>query len=211
MTDSTIVQFRDELNSFFRLALLNMVFGALAMAFGLQFMIAAVLGLPLVQTSPLLRVFAGAISMLGFGLGLLWIVTSTKVLRGIKGILREVKSYNGPVPAEILTGWIVRMIAQYRENKKILTWMITISRLGGCCFVTLGIVCILQGVTNGNNGGGNWMDLTFPFMAGAINLTIGIVTIMISIVFHRYSAAWERRLDETAKNEKILGQVLERR
>jgi hypothetical protein len=58
MTADTQSQFKSELNSFFMLVLLNLVFGALAMAFGMQYMIMAVLGLPLVQTAPVLRVLA---------------------------------------------------------------------------------------------------------------------------------------------------------
>ena len=88
--------------------------------------------------------------------------------------------------------------------------MITISRLGGCCFVTLGIVNILQGVTAWN-AGGNWMDLAVPFVAAAINLAIGIATIAISIGFHRYAHAWDIRLDETSRNETLLERTLEQR
>jgi len=209
MGNDTVTQFRDELNSFFVLVLLNMAFGALAMAFGMQYMIMAVLGLPLAQTAPTLRVLAGAISMAGFGLGLMWILSSTRVLRGMRGLRREFLNHAGPVPDEMLTGWIVRMLAHYREHKKILPWMITISRLGGCCFVTLGIVNILQGIAAGNAP--NWMEIALPFGAAAINLTIGIVTIVISIGFHRYSRAWDERLDATANNESILERTLEQR
>jgi hypothetical protein len=49
----------------------------------------------------------------------MWISTSAKVLRGMNRIRRDVRSHDGPVPDETLTGWIVRMMAQYRENKKI--------------------------------------------------------------------------------------------
>jgi len=210
MGNDTVTQFRAELNSFFVLVLLNMAFGALAMAFGMQYMIMAVLGLPLVQTAPALRVLAGIISMIGFGLGLMWILTSARVLRGMRGIRREFRSHAGPMPDELLTGWIVRMLAHYREHKPILPWMITISRLGGCCFVTLGIVNILQGMT-ALNASGAWGDIALPFGAAAINLAIGIVTIIISIGFHRYSRAWDERLDATANNESILKRTLEQR
>jgi hypothetical protein len=55
------------------------------------------------------------------------------------------------------------------------------------------------------------MDVILPFVAGAINLAIGIATIAISIGFYRYCAAWERRLDESTRNEKILERTLEQR
>jgi hypothetical protein len=102
------------------------------------------------------------------------------------------------------------MMAQYRENKKILPWMITVSRLGGCVFIALGAVNLLQGFSAGQAGGAG-MNGIFPFVAGAINLAIGFATIAISIGFHRYSAAWERRLDESTRNETILERTLEQR
>jgi hypothetical protein len=210
MTESTVSQFKAEISSFLMLVLLNMAFGALAMAFGMQYMIRAVLEMPLPQTAPALRVLAGMISMIGFGLGLAWISTSTKVLRGMKGIRKEVRAHEGPVPDEILTGWIVRMMAQYRENKKILPRMITVCRLGGCVFLALGAVNLLQGIAAGQAGGAG-IEGIFPFVAAAINLTIGLVTISISIGFHRYSVAWDRRLDESARNETILERTLEQR
>ncbi|MDD1702424.1 MAG: hypothetical protein LUQ31_05545 [Methanoregula sp.] len=210
MTNSTISQFKDELNSFFMLALLNMAFGALAMAFGIQYLTRAVLGLPLEQTAPVLRVLAGIIALIGFGLGLMWVISSAKVLKGITGIRREVRSRAGLVPDEMLTGWIVRMIAHYRENKKILPWMITTSRLGGCVFVALGVVTILQAIPAGQAGGPGIASVV-PFIAAAINLAIGIATIAVSIGFHRYSAAWDRRLDESTQNEAILENILEQR
>jgi len=186
---------------------LNLAFGALAMAVGLLYMIREVQGVPLIETTPLIHIIAGAIFMTGFGLGIMWVLASVKVLKGIKGIRREFRGHSGPVPDEMLTGWIVRMLTHYRENKKIIPWMITISRLGGCCFVTLGIVNILQGCSVGGTG----MERLVPFAAAAINLVIGLVTIAISIGFHRYAHAWDIRLAETARNETILERTLEQR
>ena len=42
MTADTLAQFKNELDSFFVLVLLNIVFGALAIAFGVQFMVSSV-------------------------------------------------------------------------------------------------------------------------------------------------------------------------
>jgi lipopolysaccharide export LptBFGC system permease protein LptF len=45
MTEATsLTRFKSELNSFFALILANLVFGAMAMAFGLQFIVGSVLG-----------------------------------------------------------------------------------------------------------------------------------------------------------------------
>jgi hypothetical protein len=210
MSEDTLSRFKAELDSFFVIVLLNMVFGALAMAFGIQYIVTLVLGLPVWQTSPVLRMPAAIIAMVGFGLGLSWILTSARVLRGIKNIRRESRNSPEPVPSETLTGWIVRMIAHYRENRKIIRHMIVICRLGGCVFVTLGIVNILQAFAAGSTGG-NWWSLALPFFAAAINLTIGIITILISIGFHRYSAVWDQRLTTATYSEDALQHVMERK
>lgn len=217
MTDTTISQFKNELNSFFWLVLLNMVFGALAMAFGIQFVISAVMGLPLEPTMPGLRVLAGAIAMAGFGLGLSWVLSSAKVFLGINGIRREFRKRTLPVPDDMLTSGIVRMLAHYRENQKILLRMITICRLGGCVFIALGLANIVWALSFGSVSGttrtvfalGTGIVFALPFVDAAINLTIGTVTIAISIGFHQYSLVWDRRLEKNAENETTLKETME--
>jgi hypothetical protein len=147
--------------------------------------------------------------MAGFGLGLSWILTSARVLRGIKNIRRDARDHPEPVPQETLTGWIVGMTTHFRENRKTLGHMIVICRLGGCVFVTLGIVSLLQAVTAGT-ASGNWWAAALPFFAATINLTIGLVTILISIGFHRYSASWDQRLKTAAVSEDVLKDAMER-
>ena len=56
MMEDTLRQFGDELKNFFVLVILNLVFGALALAFGMQIIIATLLrytaGGPLQRSSP---------------------------------------------------------------------------------------------------------------------------------------------------------------
>ena len=84
MTDETLTRFKSELNSFFLLILLNLVFGALAMAFGVQFMVTSVQGLTGGQSLSLLRIVAGSLSMVSFGLGIAWIISSAEIFEGIR-------------------------------------------------------------------------------------------------------------------------------
>jgi hypothetical protein len=153
VSEDTRSRFMAELTSFFLLVILNMAFGALAMAFGMQYIVILVPGLPVWQTNPLIRVPAAMIAMVGFGLGLSWILTSARVLRGVKNIRRESRGSQEPVLPETLTRWIVCVTAHYRENRKILRHMIVICRLGGCIFVTLGMVNLLQEFATGSTGG----------------------------------------------------------
>jgi hypothetical protein len=209
MTDTTITRFKIELNSFFGLVLLNMVFGALAMAFGMQCIIANVLGLAVVQTLPALRILAGAISLAVFGLGLYWVLASAKILKGITAIRRESRGLTGPVPDETLTGWIIGMTSHYREKRQMVLRMITICRLGGCVFLTVGIVTLIQLFSSGAWAGNLGIAVVaLSLVAAAINLTIGLASIIFSLWFHRYATAWDRRLDEAAQNEAILKKTL---
>jgi len=207
MKDETLSQFRNELNSFFVLVILNMVFGALAMAFGMQFMIASVMGFA--EGEIPLNVLAGAISLAGFGLGLSWVLSSAKVLKGITEIRREYSECRDPVPAEILTGWIVRLTAHYRENRETIRRMTVICALGGCAFLAIGVLNLVQGITWTADPDTSLIQ-ALPFIAAGINLSIGLASLLFSGYFRRYSAAWDLRLDETARSETILERTLER-
>lgn len=207
MKDETLSQVRNELNSFFVLVILNMVFGALAMAFGMQFMIAAVMGFAGGEIP--LNVLAGAISLAGFGLGLSWVLSSAKVLKGITEIRREYREYTGSVPDEILTGWIVRLTAHYRKNRETIRRMTVICALGGCAFLAIGVLNLVQGITWTADPNASWIR-ALPFIAAGINLTLGLASLLFSGYFRRYSAAWDLRLDETARSETILERTLEK-
>jgi len=209
MTDETLTRFKSELDSFFVLVLLNMVFGALAMAFGMQFIIASVLGLAGGQSTPALRILAGSISLVGFGLGLSWVLSSAKILKGINAIRREFRSCPAPVTGEVLTGWILQMTAHYRQNKKAIGLMTRICTLGGCVFLALGIINLIGAVAVWGSPAGILVASLF-FITTAINLTIGIASLRFSSYFRRYSRAWDNRIDEVSQNEKALHNFMER-
>ncbi|HVP96768.1 hypothetical protein [Methanoregula sp.] len=211
MTEHTLQQFGDELKSFFVLVLLNMAFGALALAFGMQIILATFLpsaaGEPL---SPVLSTARIIIGITGICIGFFWILASMKILRGIKGIHKEYRNSikTGPVPAETLTSWIVAMLAHYRENKSVIWRMTLISIAGGIFFLALGIANVIQGV------------LALPalepailafFGAAPINSGIGIVTLYAALKFRRYAARWDNRQKLADEGENSLKNALESR
>lgn len=188
-----------------------MAFGALAMAIGLQYIVAyEILKIPGWQIAPLIPALSGIVALICFGLGLMWVVTSARILKGVKGVRREYRDHVGEIPDELLTCWIVRILAQYRENRQRFQWMITICRLGGCVFVTLGIVNLIQGFATPVFPAVGFAGI-FPFIAAAINLTIGLCAIAISIEFHRYATIWDERIKTAAHSENALQCALERR
>jgi hypothetical protein len=208
MTQDTIGQFGAELTSFFIVTLLNIVFGALALAIGMQFIVVTALALSsgtIVTLSSLLLAATGAAGVI---LGLWWIITSSHILKGIKSIRREYRNRRDPVTDETLTGWIVTMMAHYRENTRMIRWMNGICLLGGCIYFAFGLQNLYSGLVpetvTGSNGAG-----IFPFVAAAINCTIGIVSIHFSLYFRRYSKIWDERMAKAESSEAVLMHAME--
>jgi hypothetical protein len=208
MTEDVSTEFESELRSFFVLSLLNIVFGALAMAFGVQFLATAGLSLQAdgSLTVPLfIQVLVGITAVV---LGLKWIRSTVKIFRGVKEIRKEYRAHERPVEGVILTGLIVRMMAQYRENKTTIRAMTAICAIGGLVYLALGIINIFQGVAWVAAPGAP-VPPAFAFLAAGINLTIGLVCLFFSTWFHRYSSSWDARVDEVTRSEEILKKTLD--
>ena len=69
-------QFRTEIRHFYIVSLFNLVFAALAIAFGAIYVIGAVTGLTADFAGPWLRIITGAVAMVCFGLGLSWLLST---------------------------------------------------------------------------------------------------------------------------------------
>jgi uncharacterized membrane protein len=208
MTKDVTTEFEAELRSFFVLSLFNMVFGALAMAFGIQFIVTAGVALQnnVLLTIPLfIQMLVGVAAAV---LGLRWIRSTVRIFRGVNELRREYRATKKPVSGETLTGLIVRMMAQYRENKMTIRAMTVICALGGLVYLALGITNIFQGVAWAM-APGSAISPELAFLAAGINLTIGLVSLFSSTWFHRYSASWDARLDEANRSEEILKKTLD--
>ena len=126
MTDHTLQQFGDELKSFFVLVLLNMSFGALALGFGMQIIIATFLpsasGEPPSLVLSTVRILVG---ITGMCIGFFWILTSMKILRGIKGIRK------GVCPATFASGTTGTATVNATVDDQSVSAVITISAAHG--------------------------------------------------------------------------------
>jgi hypothetical protein len=206
MTETTLAQFKRELDSFVLIVTLNMAVGALAMAFGMQYLLVQILELQAWQVPYVFRIPVAMFFMACLGLGLYWLLSSARILRGVKQVRKEYRARSGPVPDDLLTCWIVRIIAHYRENRPRIRWMVPVSVIGGSAFLLLGISNLLQSL--GVTGSGTQ---AFALVAAAINIPIGCAAIACSLYFRRYSAAWDERIESAARSEGALQCVLERR
>jgi hypothetical protein len=207
MTTERLARFKKELDSFYVLILINVAFGSIAMVFGIQYMVESTLGLTGEQ-SAVLRVLAYAIAMIIFGLGLSWVVSSRKILKGLKGIRTELRIRREPVTDETLACWIVRTITHYRENRKTIRTMILICVLGGFCFLTLGVIGSLEFVSIGLSSGTFTLNGYLVILPAILALGAAVLSLASSFYFRKISRAWDLRQGEIDRSECELAEKL---
>jgi hypothetical protein len=205
----TSQNFTSELQSFFALCLMNLVFGSLAMAFGMQFIVTAVLAMAEAGTFQWFSVIQVLLGWAAAVVGLRWIISTAGIFRGVNKIRREFRAMEGPVSNETITSLIIRMMAHYRENWKAIWRMNLISTLGGSIFLVLGVLNLFQGISAWLSAEGI-LSLLLAFVAAGINLTIGVVSLLFSSWFRRYARAWDHRLIEATQSEEALKHAMEK-
>lgn len=210
MTSTIYSHFYHELNSFFLVTLLNVVFGALAMAFGIQYIVASVLGLTDEEPLSLIRIVTAAISMVGFGLGLSWMVSSVEIMDGIDDIRNFLKENTKPVSDEITTCGIVRMIAHYRGHRKTIRTMILVCTIGGFCFLALGIISSIEFFSFSLTSGTITLNSYLLIPSALLALSVALVSLASSFYFSKFSRAWDLREDEISRGEHELAETLGR-
>jgi hypothetical protein len=208
LTDTTEARFRRELNSFFAVTLLNVIFAVQAIGLGMAYIVASVLGTMDVPI-PALRMLAGALALVCFGLGLMWLRSSAHVLRGVTIIRRRFRRLTGPVADEVLTAGIVGMIAHYRENRRTIRTMVLVCIAGGFLFLAQGVVSALESASLSLSAGGVTLNAFAFIPSAALSLGIGLVGLLSAYYFTRFSRSWDMRLEETARVEERLKSAME--
>lgn len=210
MMNPALVRFKTEIVNFYRISLINLVFATLAMAFGISYMVTAVLGNPLGPQAFLLRLLTGAAAMACFGLGFSWLLSTLRVFEGVETIQDALGASGEPVSEERLTCLIVRMLAHYRDNRETIRSMILISTAGGCVFFVLSIASGIRALTLNANGGSATFDSIVLLPSMLLTLGISLVSLLSSWYFSRFAKLWDRRLHEIEESECALKKSLER-
>lgn len=210
MTTDNLARFNNELNSFFALVMVNLVFGSIAMAFGIASMVTLAFELLGGSTDAGLRLLAYAFAMICFGLGLSLVAASRKILKGIAGIRKELRARKGHVPSELLTCWIVRLTTHYRENRATIRTMILICTLGGFCFLALGIIGSVQFFASNISSGTFVLNGYLLIVPALLAFCAATVSLASSFYFKTFSAAWDHRQEEIDRSECELARKLGR-
>lgn len=201
-------QFKKEIRHFSLVTTTNLIIGAVASAAGILYIIAAILGLTAGLVSPELRVIAGAIAMVCFGLGVSVFHVTLGISRGLRAIKNKLDAEGPAVTDERLTCLIVQMTAYYRDIRKTLGTIILIGPLCGLCVFFLGIVTGLEAFSITASGFSVTLDSRVMLLAQIITLAIVVASLLSSHYFTKFSMAWNHRIAEIEASECRLKKTL---
>jgi hypothetical protein len=201
-------QFEDEIRSFWILSILNLVFAAITMAYGIMFIVTRLqemLNAGTLLLVPLITVIVGFAAAV---LGIKWILASVEIFSSIEELKSAYDVKKGEMTPEDSTGFIIQMINQYRTNKATIRTMILVCTAGGCCFLVLGIISSIEFVSAGLTSGVTTLNyLLIP--SALLSLGIATVSLLCSYYFRRYASVWDMRLSEISRSENVLEKTME--
>jgi hypothetical protein len=213
MTD-TLSQFRTEIRHFFLISLLNLVFAAIAIAIGVQYVVAAILAqtldpfIPGFPVIPGFRILTGAIALCSFGLGVSWILATVRIFSGIATIKKDLERNEGSLTGERLTCLIVRMLSHYRDNRTTIRTMVMVCTLGGLCFFVIGIANSIKFLSVSSGGFAFTLDNLLLIPAMLMTSGISLASLFSSWYFSQFAQVFEGRLHEIGEAECALKKKL---
>jgi hypothetical protein len=201
-------QFEDEIRSFWILSILNLVFAAITMAYGIMFIVTRLqemVNAGILLLVPLIMVIIGFSAAV---LGIKWMISSVEIFSSIEELKSAYDAKKGEMTPEDRTGFIIQMINQYRTNKATIRTMILVCTAGGFCFLVLGIMSSIEFVSAGLTSG--MTTLNFLLIPSALlSLGIAIVSLLCSYYFRQYASVWDMRLSEISRSENVLEKTME--
>ncbi len=208
MHKETHFRLRREIRHFYLICILNIVFAALAMAFGVNYIVAAVLGPATGFTSPEIRMLTAAVAMVCFGLGISWLISTIRIFEGIEVIKDRLDEEGVSITDDQITCLIVRMLAHYRDNRKTIRTMIRVCTLGGCGFFVLGIATGLESLIVSSDGIAFSINNLLIIPAMLLTLGIALASLSSSYYFSKFAKVWDQRLAEIEESECTLKKKL---
>ena len=208
MVTETMAKFQRELKSLHGLAIMNIVFGGLAMSLAISIGFQNIFTLVKAQNLLLPQLALVTLGFLASVISLRWLISSAEILDGATDMKDDYEKKKAGLDDEGLTGLIVKMMTYYRKNKPTIKTMMLISRIAGVCFLISGAFNLATAVTNIITGAPQW-DVLIQALGTVFNFAIATASLTIPHFFSKYSETWDYRLEETAKAEKELRRQLE--
>ena len=208
MMSVTINKFQRELRSLYALAIINIAFSGLAMAFGVSTSIQNIFTLIASKELMLYQIPRTVIGVIAFGVSLRWLISSAEILNEADEIRDDYEEKRENVSNEVLTGLIVQMTSYYRQNKTKIKKLQVVSAVGGICFLISGTLTLVNILPSLMMESSLWI-ITFQILGVALIFGIGIAGLLITHFFNKYSSTWDYRLRKSADAEKTLEKHIE--
>jgi hypothetical protein len=209
MTANTAQKLQHELNSLQELSIINLVCAALALSFGIYFLMPNLIKVATTQTVEVNQIGLIILGGLTFAVAVRWLISCAKIIDTSSKInvdLKKVKKSNA-LDDETLTGFIVKLTAAYRENKPTLKLMVTISNIAGVLFTVAATLALVEALIGAASGAVMW-GVTAQLVNAAVSYATAAACFIIPRYFSKYLNVWDNRLKETEKAEKLLAQQL---
>jgi hypothetical protein len=190
---------KQEVNSFVGLALINIVFSAVAMGLGISTIISNITSMVTTQSVLFPQIVLIVIGVLASVFSIKWLISSAEMFE-VSDELKEDYTKNKTLDEEAQTGLIVKIMAYYRENKSTIKKMMWVSRIAGFCFLISGAYTIITAIINVITGV-QLMDVWTQVLGAFINSAITAAGFIIPHFFGKYTKIWDKRIEKNAKAE----------
>ena len=202
-------QLNKEMLIFLGLSVINMIFSAIILAFGIMFIINHIYRLDeyntILNLSSELIIIGIFLSIIGFW----WILKIVTVMDFITDIQWKIY-WTSTIPSEDqITGSIIKLLSYYRENTEKIKKMMIISRIGGIIFIIQSCYYAFD------------IFLYYNLYLQSVFLYIRILDIILmifwgslSLYIHHYiinsASIWDERLKKSQEAEETIEKLMER-
>lgn len=204
MATILVDKFRRELRSFYALTIINIAFGGIAVALGINLVTQTILILMETQNLLLPELTFLVVGVLAFGIGIRWLLASAEILDGVTDIQDDYDKQKVKINDDTMTHLIVRMTSHYRENKVTIKYLSLFSKIAGVCFLVSGVNIIINSILVGTP----FNDI-FTILGTIIYLVFGTCGIIIPYFLNQYSSIWDDRIQQSVLAESALDKELE--
>jgi hypothetical protein len=199
MATKTSEKLKQEVNSFLSLALINIVFSAVAMGLGISIIVPNIISMVTTQSVLFPQIVFVVIGGLASVFSIKWLISSVEMFE-VSDELKEDYAKNKTLDEEAQTGLIVKMLSYYRKNKPTIKKMVWVSRIAGVCFLISGVFNLITAVINATTGV-QLMDVGTQVLGAFINFAIALAGFIIPHFFDKYTKIWDKRIEKNAKAE----------
>jgi hypothetical protein len=208
MVDITLNKLNRQIIIFLGLSIINIVFAAIALAFGIVFVIKNLY--PMIQSGMIEAlsvgyiIAGGCLALVGFW----WILPSVSIMEFITDLQMESDKKKETSDDEKMIGLIIQLLSYYREHHVKIKRMILISRLGGSFFLINGIISSIDLISKIDT---SFSPVSYSMQIAAIIMMFawGVVSFIIPHFLKQIERVWEYRVNKSKDAEDILRNHME--